>query len=91
MISLFAFVIAVQAGLPLELASSNAPNASADRDDQMVCRQRPVTGSRLRFTRTCMTRREWNERRENIARGMREFTTREMTSQPPPPITPGSD
>ena len=94
MISLFALMIAAQGGLPPELASANAPAtapaSTSDRANQMHCRQTPTTGSRLRFTRVCMTRREWDERRENITRGMRDFTTREMASQPPPPISPGS-
>lgn len=87
MISVFALMIAAQGGLPAETASANS---SSDRGNQVVCRQRPVTGTRLRFTRVCMTRREWDERRDSITRGMRDFTTREMASQPPPPITPGS-
>jgi|GEM_PF-3425957 len=95
MISLFALMIAAQGGLPLELASSNAstaaPASASDRDNEIRCRQTPVTGSRTRVTRVCMTRREWDERRENITRGMRDFTTREMASQPPPPITAGSE
>jgi len=89
MISLFALMIAAQGGMPVQLASSTA-DAEADRRNQVICRQRPTTGSRLRFTRVCMTRQEWDERRENTTRGMRDFTTREMASQPPPPITAGS-
>ena len=58
--------------------------------DRVICRSRPSTGSRLRSVRTCLTQREWNERREQITRGMRDFTTREMASQPPPPTTAGS-
>lgn len=67
--------------------------AAEGRSDpnRLICRQRPVTGTRLRFTRVCLTQQEWNERREAITRGMRDFTTREMASQPPPPITQGSD
>jgi hypothetical protein len=90
MTSLFALMIAAQA-LPAEIALASADTStSAASEDRLVCRQRPVTGTRLRFTRVCMTAREWNERRENITRGIRDFTTREMASQPPPPITPGS-
>jgi hypothetical protein len=85
MIGLFALMIAVQG------ASTQAVDADAERRNQVLCRQRPVTGSRLRFTRVCMTRQEWDERRENMTRGMRDFTTREMTSMPPPRITPGSE
>lgn len=91
MISLFALMIAAQNPMPVHLASSPGADAEADRRNQILCRQRPVTGSRLRFVRVCMTRQEWDERRENITRGMRDMTTREMASQPPPPITSGSD
>ena len=91
MSSLFALIIAAQA-LPAEIALASAETSTpAASEDRLVCRQRPVTGTRLRFTRVCMTLREWTERRENITRGMRDFTTREMASQPPPPITPGSE
>lgn len=61
--------------------------ARANDPDEMVCRRRPVTGTRLRFTQTCMTRREWENHREELTRGMRNFITREMASQPPPPST----
>ena len=91
MISLFAFILAAQA-LPAEIALAAAETTTpAASQDRLICRQRPVTGTRLRFTRVCMTQREWAERREQIARGMRDFTTREMASQPPPPITAGSE
>jgi len=59
--------------------------------ERIICRTRQATGSRLRSTRTCMTAAEWNARREEITRGMRDYTTREMASQPPPAITPGSE
>jgi hypothetical protein len=72
-------------------ASAAPATALAGDPDQMICRQRPVTGTRLRFTRTCMTRREWATHREEATRGMRNFITREMTSQPAPSITPGSE
>ena len=69
-------------------AAADSPAADPRSDpNRVVCRQRTVTGTRLRFVRTCLTQREWAERREQITRGMRDFTTREMTSQPPPPST----
>lgn len=91
MSSLLALLFAAQA-LPTEIAlASPPPTAPASSGERLICRQRPSTGTRLRATRVCLTAREWNERRENIVRGMRDFTTREMASQPPPPITAGSD
>ena len=91
MSSLLALLFAAQA-LPAEIAlASSEPAAPAASGERMICRQRPSTGTRLRPVRTCMTAREWNERRENITRGMRDFTTREMASQRPPPTTAGSE
>ena len=88
MSSIIALLIALQAPADLGATSDTSGAATGDR---LICRQRPATGTRLRFTRTCLTQREWNERRENIARGIGDHVTREMASQPPPPITPGSD
>ncbi len=85
MISLF--VAALLAADPGAAGASAGPSSL----DRVICRVRPSTGSRLRSVRTCMTQREWNERREQITRGMRDYTTREMASQPPPPISPGSN
>lgn len=97
MLSLFAAAAiaaspaALPAALPLSLAALSEPSTSRNDPDRVICRQRPVTGSRTRFTRTCMTQREWDTQRQAIARGMSDHVTREMASQPPPPITPGSD
>jgi hypothetical protein len=91
MISLVALMIAAQSPTPVQLASSQSADADAGRMDQIVCQRRPVTGSRLRFTRVCMTRLEWEGRRENLKRGMQDFTTQRMTNVPPPPITDGRD
>jgi hypothetical protein len=91
MISLVALMVAAQSAMPVQLASSESANADANRQNQILCRQRPVTGSRLRFTRVCMTRQEWNLSRENNSRAVQDFTTRRMTNVPPPPITAGSE
>jgi len=84
MISFLALVLAAQSATPVQLASSQSGDADVDRRNEVICRQRPVTGTRLRFTRVCMTRQEWDERREQHTRGVREFTTTEMASQRPP-------
>jgi hypothetical protein len=89
MISLVALMIAAQSAMPAQPASSQAADTS--RQNEVVCRQRPVTGSRLRFTRVCMTRQEWNASHEELRRALGDFTTRSMTNQPPPPISAGSD
>jgi hypothetical protein len=91
MISLVALMIAAQSAMPVQLASAESADAGANRQNQIVCRQRPVTGSRLRFTRVCMTRQEWNTVRENLARGVQDFTTQRMTNVPPPPVSDGRE
>lgn len=90
MISLVALMIAAQGAMPVQLASAQSAAEGSDQQ-QMVCRQRPVTGSRLRFTRVCMTRAEWNTQRENIRRGMQDHQTRAMTNVAPPVTSAGSD
>jgi hypothetical protein len=87
MISLVALMIAAQSAMPVQLASSQSADSGSGRMDQMVCQRRPVTGSRTRFTRICMTRQEWEAGRENLKRGMQDFTTQRMTNVPPPPTT----
>ena len=91
MISLVVLMIAAQGAMPVQLASSQSADPDAGRLNEVVCQRRPVTGSRLRFTRVCMTRQEWETRRENLKRGMQDYTTQRMTNQPPPPTTAGSD
>ncbi len=60
------------------------PTADArDNDlDRIICRKSAVTGSRTDFVRECRTAREWNSRRSNLARGMREQLDRSYTGQP---------
>ena len=86
MISLVALMIAAQSAMPVQPASSQSADPDPDRQ-QVVCQRRPATGSRLRFTRTCMTRQEWDARRESLNRTMSDAITRAMTNQPPPPTT----
>jgi hypothetical protein len=86
MISLVALMVAAQSAMPVQLASSQSADAGSDRQE-VVCQRRPTTGSRLRSTRTCMTRQEWDARRESLKRTMSDAVTRAMTNQPPPPTT----
>lgn len=78
----------------LFIALAVAPAAPGQTDgaaERMICRRDPVTGSRTRFTKVCMTTAEWRRVREEGARALREHGDRAMQSVPPPPITPGSD
>jgi predicted secreted protein len=49
-------------------ASPADSSASDPRDEQRICRGTRVTGSRLRVTRTCLTRRQWDEQEEENRR-----------------------
>jgi hypothetical protein len=86
MISLVALMIAAQSATPVQLASSQSADSDSDRQ-QVVCQRRPVTGSRLRYARTCMTRQEWDARREGLRRTVSEAITQAMTNQPVPPTS----
>ena len=86
MISLVALLIAAQSATPVQPASSQSADSDSDRQE-VVCQRRPATGSRTRFARTCMTRQEWDARRESLKRTMSEAVTRAMTNQPVPPTT----
>ncbi len=66
-----------------------AVTPAQDELNRIICRRKPVTGSRTDFEQECRTRREWNERRRNIARGMREHLDRAYTGQPPPEVNSG--
>ena len=88
MISFVALMIAAQGGSPVQLASSPSADPGSDRQ-QVVCQRSLATGSRTRFTRTCMTRAEWDARRESLKRTMSEAVTRAMTNQPVPATTEG--
>lgn len=83
MISLVALMIAAQSATP---ASSQAADSGSDRQ-QVVCQRSLATGSRTRFTRTCLTRAEWDARREGLKRTVSEAVTQAMTNQPVPPTT----
>lgn len=56
------------------MLASGPPAQKALDPNRQVCRSRPVTGSRTRFERICMTQREWNETRENNHRQVRQAT-----------------
>ena len=71
-------------------AAAAPPPHPPQNPDRMICKRRPVTGSRTDFEKECRTAREWNAMRENHARGIREFTN-SASSNGRPAITPGSE
>jgi hypothetical protein len=56
----------------LALAAVQAPPADAAADQKQICKQKPVTGSRTKYEKVCMTASEWRTRRENNGRTLRE-------------------
>ena len=74
MISAFIIAMAV-AGEPAQ-----TPAAAAERP---ICRRYPITGSRVRFNRVCMTQSEWDAQRQANSRGVQEYSDRN-TSVPGP-------
>ena len=65
-LALFALVSATAAA-----AADRAPQA-ADTEKK-ICRTEPVTGSRTRVTRICMTQAEWRELQANTKEGVDEL------------------
>ncbi len=63
----------VQSATTTEAAPAATPTAASSRHaqpdplDRRVCREEAVVGSRF-GSRTCMTQREWNERRDESRR-----------------------
>lgn len=62
-----------------------AEPAKADAGaEKMICKRKPVTGSRVRFNKVCMTAADWRRAREAGSRELREAVDRSMQSQLPP-------
>jgi hypothetical protein len=65
-------VMAQEAAPP---AAAPAAMASADKPVKLICRTSGVTGSRLRQTRTCLTKEEWIKRDQGTQEAMRVGVT----------------
>jgi hypothetical protein len=71
----FLFAVALSAAAA---AAGAAPrHAGPKSPNDMICRELPVTGSRLDVQRVCMTRLQWEEQR----RDARDATDRAQTRQ----------
>jgi hypothetical protein len=44
---------------------SEKPEQAADKGDRMICKRMPVTGSLVSHERSCKTKREWENVRDN--------------------------
>lgn len=59
-----------------QVAASQGTDTDADTDkdaSKRVCRTQPVTGSRTRVNRICMTRAEWAALSRNTQQGINDF------------------
>lgn len=76
------------------LSSAEQPRAAAPgvKDggtDQIVCRSRARTGTRF-ATKTCMKRKEMDERAEEDRRALEEIQMRAKDNPPEVPVAPRS-
>ena len=62
-------ITALVTGFPLATFAAPAEKAAAS---ERVCEVRPVTGSRVRSQRICMSRADWQRHRESVAQDMRQ-------------------
>ena len=44
---------------PAVVQAAPAPTRAKDRPDEVVCKQVPISGTRVMGPKTCMARREW--------------------------------
>jgi hypothetical protein len=70
-------------------AQDNDKESKSEKDDgdRKVCKSEPVTGSRTRVNRVCMTQREWDAQKEAAQRGVRDLgrdSTNNRTNAPSP-------
>lgn len=57
-----------------EETGTDADNKDADKEaSKRICRTQPVTGSRTRVNRICMTRAEWGALSRNTQQGINDF------------------
>jgi hypothetical protein len=73
--------------VPSRLAPGVTQTAPAAKGapDQVICRRDTETGSRLRQTKICKTRAEWNAMRDTANRIVDDIEKQSL----PPPLPPG--
>ena len=65
-------MLGVLAALAVQSPSADAGSAEA----KPVCKQKPVTGSRTKFEKVCLTAAEWRTLRENNGKALNEAAQR---------------
>ena len=67
------------------LLSSPPTSEKADDPQRLICKSQPITGTRTKTKRICLTAAQWKDQRDDAQKGLRDITDRTMTSQVPPP------
>jgi hypothetical protein len=70
---------------PVLAAAPPAQDPAANSDDEVVCRVLKVTGSRLGAQRTCMTRAQWRQQRQDHREETDKAQRQRWTTQPGTP------
>ena len=65
-------MLALLAALAVQPLAADAGSAAA----KPVCKQKPITGSRTKFEKVCLTAAEWRTLRENNGRALSEAQQR---------------
>ncbi|HEY0147656.1 MAG TPA: hypothetical protein VGB70_01485 [Allosphingosinicella sp.] len=64
-------------------ATAQAPTltiAPPPAEEKVICKREPVTGWRTKFVKTCLTDREWRERRAENAKTLGDAVNRSAFS-----------
>ncbi len=61
-------------------AATATPKKDKNDPDRLICRKEPLIGSLTRFTRTCHTKREWEEMGNAARRDQQALRERSMSS-----------
>jgi hypothetical protein len=83
-----ALLVLGSAAPALAEAPQTPPAQQSNPDDEVVCRVIKVTGSRLGATRTCLTRAQWRQQRQDH-REEADRVQRQRWSDFKDPPTPG--
>ena len=75
---MIALLLAQNGAAPAAAPAAQEPSRDPER---IICRNEPVTGSRLRYTRICLTPQQWEARRAALTRRVREHSDRASLPQ----------
>jgi hypothetical protein len=74
-------ILAVAVLLTTTGATAADPKADAPSSEKKICRTEPVTGSRARVRRICMTEAQWRELALRTQEGMDQLGNRRASGQ----------